>query len=68
MPWYPRCLPHEAHDMGRTPVVGIDTDTDDLTPADEAKSEMEEFVDPDCKELVVFAFLGIGGFAEKNEF
>lgn len=54
--------------MGRTPVVGIDTDTDDLTPADEAKSEMEEFVDSDCKELVVFAFLGIGGFAEKNEF
>lgn len=40
--------------MGRTPVVGIDTDTDDLTPADEADREMEEFVDPDCKELVVF--------------
>lgn len=54
MPWYPRCLPHEAHDMGCTPVVGVDTDTDDLTPADEADSEMEEFVNPDCKELVTF--------------
>lgn len=41
--------------MGCTPVVGIDTDTDDLTPTDEADSEMEEFVDPDCKELVAFS-------------
>lgn len=54
--------------MGRTPFVGIDTDADDLTPTDEADSEMEEFVDPDCKELVVFGILGIGGFAEGNEF
>lgn len=40
--------------MGGTPVVGIDTDTDDLAAADKADGEVEEFVDPDCKELFPF--------------
>lgn len=37
--------------MGGTPVVGVDTDTDDLAAADEADGQVEEFVDTDCKEL-----------------
>lgn len=40
--------------MGGTPVVGVDTDTDDLAAAYEADGEVEEFVDPDCKELFPF--------------
>lgn len=49
--------------MGGTAVVGIDTDTDDLAAAYEADGEVEEFVDPDCKEL--FPFRGGG---ESDEF
>lgn len=49
--------------MGGTPVVGVDTDTDYLAATYEADGEVEEFVDPNCKEL--FPFRGGG---ESDEF
>lgn len=51
--------------MGGTPVVGVDTDTDDLAAADEADGQVEEFVDTDCKELCCLVAGGKGEMSSK---